>query len=135
MTGAGVEPRTRGSSSGIVNDSYGHLAGDKVIAEAVSVMKAALFERDILCRYGGEEFVVLFTATSREGAIRAIEKVRALVESHGFYPDDGEATVAITVNIGFASCDERSDVYELLELADTRLYKAKQSGKNRVCCG
>jgi diguanylate cyclase (GGDEF)-like protein len=116
----------------LVNDGYGHLAGDDVLSDVAHITKAALFERDILCRYGGEEFVILFTATSREGSVRAIEKIRKLVEDHQFFPSTSSPGIHITISIGFASFDEESDIYRLLDLADKRLYEAKTAGKNRV---
>ncbi|MBN2545351.1 MAG: GGDEF domain-containing protein [Spirochaetes bacterium] len=115
-----------------INDEFGHLAGDDVLVDVVRIIKTALFERDILCRYGGEEFVILFTSTSREGAIKAIEKIRKLVEDNYFYLDEKNPKKQMTISIGFASFDEESDIYKLLELADKRLYKAKQTGKNQV---
>jgi diguanylate cyclase (GGDEF)-like protein len=116
----------------LINDNYGHLVGDDVLTDIAHIIKAAVFERDILCRYGGEEFVILFTATSREGAIRAIEKIRKLVADHQFYPDKEAPGIYITISIGFASFNEESDVYRLLNLADQRLYQAKRAGKNCV---
>ncbi len=115
-----------------INDDYGHLTGDKVLADIVRVIKTALFERDILCRYGGEEFVALFTSTPREGAILAIEKIRKIVEEHPFNPGDDAPSIRITVSIGFAGFDEETDVYGILNLADKRLYEAKRAGKNKV---
>jgi diguanylate cyclase (GGDEF)-like protein len=119
-----------------INDGYGHLIGDTVLAEIANLIKESLFERDILCRYGGEEFVILFTATSKEGSIRAIEKIRTLIEGNRFRLDekDRERFITITISIGFASFDEESDIYRLLNLADKRLYEAKSKGKNIVIC-
>ncbi|HUI90993.1 MAG TPA: GGDEF domain-containing protein [Chitinivibrionales bacterium] len=114
-----------------INDTYGHLEGDTVLSEVAKIIKSALFERDILCRYGGEEFVILFTATPREGAIFAVDKIRKLIADHQVYLDKA-SSVHITVSIGFASFNEASDIYKLLALADQRLYKAKSEGKNRV---
>jgi len=115
-----------------INDEFGHLIGDNVLTDIVRIIKTALFERDILCRYGGEEFVILFTSTSREGAVKAIEKIRKLVDGNYFYLDENNPKKHLTISIGFATFSEQSDIYKLLELADKRLYKAKQSGKNRV---
>ncbi|MBN1697248.1 MAG: GGDEF domain-containing protein [Spirochaetales bacterium] len=115
-----------------INDRYGHLMGDQILIEFVAVIKDALFERDILCRYGGEEFVILFTSTSREGSITAIEKIRKLVEDHPFCIDTKTPVKHMTVSIGFACFEEESNIYRLLKLADKRLYEAKKAGKNLV---
>ena len=115
-----------------INDTYGHLAGDTVLAEVARIIKTSLFARDILCRYGGEEFVILFTATPRDGAIFAVEKIRKLVEELRIQLEKTGPAVGITISAGFASFDEADDIYKLLALADNRLYKAKKKGKNRV---
>lgn len=115
-----------------INDIYGHLAGDTVLKNVASIIKRVLFERDILCRYGGDEFVVLFTSTSKSGAIIAIEKILDRVGGLEFELGEDTHQAHITVSVGFASTDEESDIYKLIDLADKRLYAAKESGKNRA---
>ena len=97
-------------------------------------IKAIIFERDILCRYGGEEFVVLFTSTPKSGAMIAVEKILGTIENHKFMinRENSKINISITVSIGFASFDEDVNIYKLLEIADKRLYIAKETGKNRV---
>jgi diguanylate cyclase (GGDEF)-like protein len=118
-----------------INDTYGHLEGDTVLTEVARVIKSSLFERDILCRYGGEEFVILFTSTPRDGAIFAVEKIRGSVQALRIQFDKTSPAVCVTISIGFASFDEASDIFKLLALADKRLYKAKNAGKNQVVSG
>ncbi len=117
-----------------VNDNYGHLVGDAVLLEVAETIKAIIFERDILCRYGGEEFVVLFTSTPKSGVMIAIEKILGTIENHKFMinRENSKIIISITVSIGFASFDEDVNIYKLLEIADKRLYIAKETGKNRV---
>ncbi len=117
-----------------INDIYGHLAGDNVLKQVVQIIKAAIFSRDIVCRYGGEEFVILFTQASNEGAVRTAEKIRKGIQEHSFYLNDDVKEGHITVSIGFASFSEgcSSDVNSILEIADARLYAAKIQGKNKV---
>jgi diguanylate cyclase (GGDEF)-like protein len=115
-----------------INDTYGHLTGDIILAETANIMQSILFERDIFCRYGGEEFVILFTNTARPGAMLAIEKIRKTIEDHTFTINNKPLPNNITVSIGFASFDEESDIYTLLNIADKRLYEAKKKGKNRI---
>lgn len=119
-----------------INDTYGHLSGDKVLIQTVEIIKKALFGRDIICRYGGEEFVILFTKTSKEGAIKASEKIRREVEQASFFFSDTVQDGRMTLNIGFASFDEvrENNITELLRIADDRLYRAKTSGKNKLVC-
>lgn len=119
-----------------VNDTYGHLAGDYVLSELAQIIKTITFSRDVLCRYGGEEFVILFTKTSRDGAEKTAEKIRSAVEKYSFSYNEKINNIHITVSIGFAafgdiSKKERSSV---LELADERLFAAKKTGKNKVIC-
>jgi diguanylate cyclase (GGDEF)-like protein len=115
-----------------INDTYGHLVGDAVLANVARVIKAALFERDIFCRFGGEEFVVLFTSTSRSGAMTAMKKVVKAVEDYEFRQDEMSPVAHVTVSIGYAHVEEESDIFKLLDLADKRLYAAKNAGKNTV---
>ncbi len=115
----------------MINDKYGHLVGDTVLTEVVRIIKAVIFGRDIVCRYGGEEFVVLFTNTSEPGAIIAIEKILRTIEKHEFIINKN-LIIHITVSAGFASLNVESNINRLLDIADKRLYTAKKTGKNRV---
>ncbi len=118
-----------------VNDTYGHLIGDTVLKQTVNIINSIIFTRDVLCRYGGEEFVVMFTNTDKLGAIRASEKIRQKIEENLF--DFGNGTYGhITISIGLAifneSYTEGEDIKNVLRVADKRLYAAKHSGKNQV---
>ncbi len=115
-----------------INDQFGHLIGDNVLMDIARIVKSVLFERDILCRYGGDEFVILYTSTSREGAILANEKIRKIVDNHTFFLNQDHPMKHITISIGFANFDEEPDIYKLLDLADKRVYKAKKNGRNQV---
>jgi diguanylate cyclase (GGDEF)-like protein len=114
-----------------INDTYGHIVGDTVLAEVANIIKSIIFGRDIFCRYGGEEFVVLFTNTSEPGAMIAIEKILRTIEKHEFMINKN-TKIHVTVSAGFASLDVESNIYRLLDIADKRLYEAKKMGKNRV---
>jgi diguanylate cyclase (GGDEF)-like protein len=121
-----------------INDTYGHTAGDHVLQELVEVIREHMFTRDILCRYGGEEFAVILTKTDREGILPAIEKIRQGVDEHSFCFDPELPLQHVTISIGAASFDEvlSKNPLAIIKLADTRLYDAKTTGKNRVvCCG
>ena len=117
-----------------VNDKYGHIAGDNVLKQFAQIIKTITPSSDMVCRYGGEEFVIIFTNTSREIAIRTVEKIRVEVEKYQFILNEEIKDAHITVSIGFASFDE---VYEkeknnVLLIADERLYKAKNTNKNKI---
>ncbi|MCX7871587.1 MAG: GGDEF domain-containing protein, partial [bacterium] len=83
-----------------INDTYGHLTGDKVLVQVVEIIKRSIFSRDLICRYGGEEFVILFTRTSRNGAIMASERIRKEVEQHRFIFNDEIKNGQVTISIG-----------------------------------
>ena len=90
---------------------------------------------DVFCRYGGEEFVILFTRTSREGILQAIEKIRKGIADHPFFLDDA-GPVPITVSIGAVIFDEVPGLTtaQFLRIADNRLLAAKDAGRNIVVC-
>lgn len=117
-----------------INDERGHLAGDRVLAAVAETVRAALFERDVFCRYGGEEFVVIFTRTSRQGIIDAAEKLRQAVKAREFDTEPGQPPLRVTVSIGvtsFADVDEPSPE-AILRAADECLLAAKRMGKDQV---
>ena len=117
-----------------INDTYGHIVGDNVLKQFVQIIITITLSSDIVCRYGGEEFVIIFTKTSREGAIRAAEKIREKVEKHQFLFNEEIKDVHVTVSIGFAAFDDDcgKEKNNILMIADERLYKAKKAGKNKV---
>ncbi|HVP19660.1 MAG TPA: diguanylate cyclase, partial [Spirochaetia bacterium] len=119
-----------------VNDTWGHPAGDKTLVEVVRMIKAVIFSRDVFCRYGGEEFVVLFTRTSRDGILQAIEKIRRSIAENEFTVTDDGRTARVTVSIGAVIFDEVPGLttHQFLRIADNRLLKAKDAGRNIVVC-
>ena len=117
-----------------VNDTFGHLAGDAVLAEMGTLLQRATRSVDIVGRYGGEEFVVVLPETSPEGALTFAERIREKIAAHRFTMGEG-VTSHLTASIGvsnFPSLGVHSSD-ELLHAADVALYKAKESGRNAVC--
>ena len=117
-----------------VNDTYGHQQGDRVLVDTATLMQNAVRqELDMVCRYGGEEFVVILPHTSREGALVATERIRSTIERHDF--GGQENPLKITLSLGVAFMDQVNIVTgeELLRRADTALYRAKRLGRNRAC--
>lgn len=115
-----------------VNDTHGHPAGDKVLAGVAQCLRATLRPRDIVTRYGGEEFAVLLPETDADGAMVVAERVRQLIEStvHGTDP-----ALRVTASLGCATSGGRNALLspaELLEHADRALYAAKRAGRNRA---
>ena len=114
-----------------INDTFGHLTGDVVLKELAEILSEVLRTPDVVCRYGGEEFAAFLPETSMGGAFSTAERLRAAVEGHQFC--SGNPTIDVTVSIGVTQTDQRDKRYEkALNRADQALYKAKESGRNRV---
>lgn len=106
------------------NDTHGHPAGDELLKKASEVFRKSLRESDIVCRYGGEEFTAMLLQTDKKGAQIVAERLR--MQSSLYLP--------VTISIGVATYPEDAqDIDNLVEKADALLYKAKQTGKNKVC--
>ena len=122
-----------------VNDTHGHLVGSQTLEEVGAVITRALRAGDVAARFGGEEFAAfLLNADCAQGLVAA-ERVRAAIESHHFpatrrgSPSETDETLRITISVGVAAFpDDARDPIELIELADTALYRAKNRGRNRV---
>jgi len=117
-----------------INDGQGHLAGDGVLKQVAEIMERDIFSRDVLCRYGGDEFALLLTKTSSSGILQAAEKIRREIAEHEFVVDAKHARQHVTVSVGLAIFDEAPGTggEEILRLADDRLLRAKVLGRNRI---
>lgn len=115
-----------------VNDTYGHMTGDRVLMQVAKTARAALREGDILMRYGGEEFLVILPAASKENSRAVGERLRRMVEETSVV--DGDQVVRVTISVGVTSYPELDVAGEqdLVKAADEALYSAKESGRNRV---
>jgi diguanylate cyclase (GGDEF)-like protein len=119
-----------------VNDTYGHPAGDAVLKAVAQVLAAGLRAEDVLGRYGGEEFVVVARGISLSSACVLADRLRMNLAATPLRL--GDATFSVTASAGVASlacCNGKLDKATLLSIADSRLYQAKQSGRNRVVGG
>jgi diguanylate cyclase len=114
-----------------VNDTYGHIAGDKVLQVIGRQLNSVIREVDFAARYGGEEFVVLLPETDIQSAHGVAEKIRSAVQEKPFH--SGDKRVTITVSCGVASFHEDDSMQLPFERADRALYKAKGDGRNRSC--
>lgn len=110
-----------------VNDSYGHDTGDRVLAALAQLMRDTAREGDVLCRMGGEEFVMLLPGADASGAQRVAERLCARVAAHRSI-----GLPTLTVSIGVAAGIADGEPLTLLREADDALYQAKQQGRNRV---
>ncbi|TDP44036.1 diguanylate cyclase [Zavarzinia compransoris] len=115
-----------------LNDSFGHEAGDHVLAEIGRLLAAQFRAGDIACRYGGEEFTVILPGAGQADARRRAEQLRAAVAGHAFVHQDRDIG-QVTLSIGVATLPEDGDTADaLLTSGDKALYAAKQAGRNRV---
>jgi diguanylate cyclase (GGDEF)-like protein len=115
-----------------VNDVYGHEAGDEVLREAARRMRSRIRTEDALCRYGGEEFIVILSRCNLAGARSTAENIRYRIASEPF-EFDGKS-LAVTASIGLAEGLPGSGITvdEIIRKADEAMYIAKQGGRNRV---
>jgi diguanylate cyclase (GGDEF)-like protein/PAS domain S-box-containing protein len=114
-----------------INDEYGHNAGDQILVEFSNEMMAAVRNIDMVCRWGGEEFVVMLPETNCEQAKIWAERTRKAVEQKTTELESGEK-VRITISVGIASLESNTSIKELVRQADDALYRAKDNGRNRV---
>lgn len=115
-----------------VNDTYGHVAGDKVLSSLGNAISKSVKGKDIVCRYGGEEFcVILMNSTLRQG-FAVSERIRQNVQKMKITYNETEIMVTISMGLTHLSSDEKVTAQELLEAADKALYMAKSCGRNRV---
>ncbi|KPU42768.1 putative diguanylate cyclase YcdT [Oxobacter pfennigii] len=107
-----------------INDTYGHVEGDRVLAELASIFKTHARAKDIVVRWGGEEFAIILPDTDCEGAKAYAERIRSVVENHSF-------PCKVTICIGITCTEIDMDMDKFVAMADQALYKAKEK-KNRV---
>lgn len=115
-----------------LNDRYGHLFGDLVLERVGGVLRRAVREADVACRYGGEEFAVILPETDRLGSYAVAERIRRRIEQFAEQPIGGRK-VRLSLSGGIASYpDDAADAARLIDLADEALYLSKHRGKNRI---
>ena len=122
-----------------VNDTYGHLVGDRVLVSVGQIVARVMRDSDVCARYGGEEFLVIMPNTPLVGATNVAERMRECIESHKFNGNrepTGTGEIRVTVSIGVASLGDTIDSEEMLvNAADKNLYCAKHVGRNQVIAG
>jgi diguanylate cyclase (GGDEF)-like protein len=112
-----------------INDLLGHPTGDRVLAEIGRILGESVRGVDVAGRFGGEEFIVLLRDASRERALQVAERLRVAIESAGLAYADGKP-VTISIGVAYARAGDASN--DAVERADRALYRAKNSGRNRV---
>lgn len=114
-----------------INDTYGHLCGDKILKEVAFLLNESFRKTDIVFRYGGEEFVIILTETNAEAARIPLERLREKIESNIFKFKTQD--LKVTISLGYSSdVADAEDAVDLLSFADTALYRAKENGRNQI---
>src|SRR6266478_7725873 len=122
-----------------VNDTYGHLVGSETLEEVGAIIKKSLRAGDVGARFGGEEFAAFLLDADYAQGLVAAERVRSSIEKHEFPAvrrgsSEAPRTHRMTISVGVAAYPEDArDPIQLVEMADSALYRAKRSGRNRVC--
>ena len=113
-----------------INDRFGHQAGDRVLVRMAALLLGELRGQDVVVRTGGEEFVLLMPGTDASAAAACCERLRNTIRDEAW--DRIAPGMVLTVSVGVATADDASDLRTLAELADSRLFEAKRSGRDRV---
>lgn len=115
----------------VINDQYGHVAGDHVLRAFAQLLKKRIRKSDTVCRFGGEEFVLLLTETTRADAFHLVENIRKSMMKTEF---DVSNTLSLQIHFsaGIAECKPSDEIDKCLEEADKKLYQAKHTGRNQV---
>jgi two-component system cell cycle response regulator len=115
-----------------VNDTYGHDCGDEVLKGFADRLRGIVRGGDLLCRLGGEEFVIVMPGVDVQAAARIAERARHAVQQEPFVMANTGQTIAITASIGLAERRDDTNPHELYRRADQALYRSKSEGRNRV---
>jgi diguanylate cyclase (GGDEF)-like protein len=118
-----------------INDTFGHACGDEVLKYIAKICEKTLRPYDILARYGGEEFVVLLADTTSEIALTVAERIRSAIEQQKINVDHDNLSVTLSIGISTVSDPNANDAKMLLSRADSAMYRAKNSGRNRCVSG
>jgi diguanylate cyclase (GGDEF)-like protein len=119
-----------------INDTYGHIIGDRLLKEGASVLDGWCRSEDVLVRFGGEEFVVLMSDTGSSEAVILAERIRKKIAEYIF--SHGDIKISVSASLGVSTLNNGdfeyvSDPEELICMADKAMYMVKQNGKNNTC--
>ena len=114
----------------VINDTYGHAAGDATLKQVAAILMESVRGSDTVCRYGGEEFLIMLPETNLEGAFALAEKIRKATASRLF--GDDERAFRLTLSAGAATLSGAESGNDMIARADMALYHAKAQGRNRV---
>ena len=115
----------------LLNDTFGHAAGDKVLVEIAKIMQNSIHGSDVVCRWGGEEFVIMLPNRTYQEAMHLAEGIRKVIEGT-IIPWDNALELKATMTFGVASYDNEGSIEGSISKADSALYMGKQQGRNQV---
>lgn len=115
-----------------INDSYGHLMGDRVLVKTAEILRSSLRATDLLGRYGGEEFLIIITNTNKDEILRVVERCRQALENYEHIVYENHK-ISVTSSIGIAYVEKNMSTIQALHAADLALYRAKTQGRNQIC--
>ncbi|MDQ7821531.1 MAG: diguanylate cyclase [Candidatus Eremiobacteraeota bacterium] len=113
------------------NDLHGHDYGDKVLCFIGEALRKSTRSSDVVCRSGGEEFIVILENATIEGAVKVAEKIRRYLKEHAV--EHGGHREHVTLSFGITAFEEQIPFQRLIKQADVALYQAKQKGRDRIC--
>jgi len=114
------------------NDRYGHIVGDAILRELAKTIQQNIRQVDLMGRYGGEEFSLILSETDKETVRFAAERIRRAIEDKRIRAYDEELKITVSIGISTFPFDGK-DIKTLIDKADAALYRAKETGRNRVC--
>ncbi|MCO7226279.1 GGDEF domain-containing protein [Pleionea sp. CnH1-48] len=116
-----------------INDVHGHSAGDEVLRKVAEIIREGVRESDFAARFGGEEFILLMPETGLVDATKAINKLRLLINRQPIVVADGES-INVSMSFGVSEFENSDTAQDVFNRADKALYRAKEKGRNQVCC-
>ena len=119
----------------LINDTYGHLVGDYILRDFTEFLENHIDQKDLIFRFGGDEFIILFNGKTEIDAFECMEVLREKLNDTIFRYDDLDCEISITISIGVTCINNRDNIEKILKRSDKCLYKSKELGKNRtICC-
>ncbi len=116
-----------------VNDNYGHEVGNQALQHMADILMSEVRSTDIVCRYGGEEFAMIFPETHLNLALKVADRIRLEIANRPMQIEDGKITLTASMGISVYMKTSILDIDEFIESVDKYLYEAKQSGRNCIC--
>ena len=117
-----------------VNDTHGHEVGNQVLVQTAELIQSSLRKLDIACRYGGEEFIVILPNTGLSDAVRVAERIRLAIAAKPLQLDNADITLNASLGVDIFHRQDGDTPEVFTARVDAQLYRAKASGRNRVCC-